>query len=77
MKKKLTLLIFVITSYGYAQYPIINDSIKLPGLYRTFEEFRDNKPSVFIDFINSTYKLKRRKGNMEILEIENTYMFMD
>ena len=59
MKKKLILLLFVITSYGYAQYPIINDSVKLSGLYRTFEEFRDNKPSIIINFINSTYKIER------------------
>lgn len=67
MKKNILLLLFVITSYGYAQYPIINDSVKLSGLYRTFEEFRDNKPSIIINFINSTYKIEkeeRKYGNI-------------
>lgn len=29
-----------------AQYPILTDSIKQPGIYLNFEEFKQNKPSI-------------------------------
>jgi hypothetical protein len=33
------------TNYNYREFPILKDSIKQPGIYRTFEEFRNNNPS--------------------------------
>ena len=44
---------------SFAQYPIVSDSIKKAGIYRTFEEFKNNNPSIVIDFISSTYKIER------------------
>jgi hypothetical protein len=43
-----------------SKYAIINDSIKKPGIYLNFEEFRDNNPS-----INLNYKIisKEEKYN--------------
>ena len=37
----------------------MTDSVKKAGIYRTFEEFKNNNPSIIIDFINSTYKIER------------------
>ena len=34
------------SDYNYREYPIIKDSIKKPGIYKTFEEFRGNSPSL-------------------------------
>ena len=31
--------------YNYREFPIIKDSVKNPGIYRNFEEFRANRPS--------------------------------
>lgn len=33
------------SDYNYRAFPIIKDSLKQPGIYRTFEEFRNNSPS--------------------------------
>jgi len=33
------------SDYSYKEFPIVKDSIKRPGIYRTFEEFRSNSPS--------------------------------
>ncbi len=30
----------------FAQYPILNDSIKKAGIYKTFDEFKNNNPSI-------------------------------
>lgn len=38
----------------FAQYPILNNTLKKAGIYRTFEEFRDNKPSISL---NQTIKV--------------------
>lgn len=33
------------SDYNYKEFPIVKDSIKRVGIYRTFEEFRSNSPS--------------------------------
>jgi hypothetical protein len=33
------------SDYNYKEFPILKDSLKQPGIYRTFEEFRTNAPS--------------------------------
>ena len=30
---------------SFAQFPILSDSLIKPGVYKSFEEFRDNNPS--------------------------------
>jgi hypothetical protein len=50
MKKLIVIILFLGAAKIYAQYPIVSDSIKKPGIYRTFEEFRDNNPSIVLDF---------------------------
>jgi len=50
MKKLIVIILFLGVAKIYAQYPIVSDSIKKGGIYRTFEEFRDNNPSIVLDF---------------------------
>ncbi|HNP33082.1 MAG TPA: hypothetical protein PKN96_07300 [Flavobacterium sp.] len=57
MKKIIVLILFLIAARTFAQYPILDDSIKKAGIYRTFEEFRDNNPSILVDFKNSKIKI--------------------
>jgi len=39
------LLIFL-SNYAYCQAPIISDTIKVKGIYLSFEEFKQNNPSI-------------------------------
>lgn len=50
MKKLILIILFLGVTKIHAQYTIVSDSIKKAGIYRTFEEFRDNNPSIVIDF---------------------------
>jgi hypothetical protein len=34
------------SDYNFREFPIIKDSVKKPGIYKTFEEFRSNAPSI-------------------------------
>ena len=34
----------------FSQYPIVSDSFKKAGIYRTFQEFKNNNPSIILDF---------------------------
>ncbi len=36
--------------HAFAQYPILNDSIKKAGIYKTFDEFKNNSPSIAINY---------------------------
>lgn len=46
------LIIFIISlSFNcFAQYPILNDSIKNRGIYKDFNEFKNNKPSIPLNY---------------------------
>ena len=50
MKKLILIVLFLGTVKAYAQYPIITDSEKKPGIYRNYEEFKNNKPSLKLDY---------------------------
>ena len=50
MKKHLLLFFFVLAGKSFAQYPILNDSIKKPGIYKTFDEFKNNSPSIPLNY---------------------------
>ena len=41
-------LLLILNMYG--QYPIQIDSAKIRGIYKSFDEFKNNSPSVLIDF---------------------------
>ncbi|RTY91361.1 hypothetical protein [Flavobacterium sp. GT3R68] len=50
--KKLSLLLFLLSSISVlaqSQYPVMKDSIINPGIYRTFAEFRNNKPTILLN----------------------------
>lgn len=49
MKNLLLIFIVLIFSKTHAQYSIQKDSILNDGIYKTFAEFRDNKPSIKLD----------------------------
>jgi hypothetical protein len=57
MNKFTTILLLFIFSNSYCQFAILTDSIKKPGIYKTFEEFRDNNPSLKTDFNGSGFKI--------------------
>lgn len=70
------ILIFFISLNCYSQYPILNDSTKIAGIYRTFEEFKNNNPSIILDLNNSTYKIEsyeRKYGNIGNRKSINVY----
>ena len=49
--KKLNLIILSFAfSKAFAQYPIISDVEKKPGIYREYKEFKNNNPSIKLDF---------------------------
>ncbi|MBZ4187410.1 hypothetical protein [Niabella beijingensis] len=50
MRKEWTLLLLLITTVVQAQYPILQKAGYKPGLYRNFEEFRDNNPSLPLSY---------------------------
>ena len=50
MKKLILIVLFLGTVNGFAQYPIISDLEKKPGIYRDYEEFKNNKPSLKLDY---------------------------
>jgi hypothetical protein len=50
MRKGIVILLVLVFSKSFAQYPIIKDSIRNPGIYRTFEEFRNNAPSIKLEY---------------------------
>ncbi|WP_298136581.1 hypothetical protein [Flavobacterium sp.] len=58
MKYSITLIFSLLSICCFSQYPILKDSLKKHGIYRTFEEFRDNKPSIILDF--KVYKHDRK-----------------
>jgi hypothetical protein len=58
MKKLILIILFFSFSNAFAQYPILNDSIKKPGIYRTFEEFRNNQPSIVMNFKIASEEVK-------------------
>ncbi len=58
MKSIITLFFSFLSICCFSQYPILTDSVKKQGIYRTFEEFRDNKPSIILDF--KIYKQDRK-----------------
>ena len=46
MKKVFFIILFFVVANSFAQYPILIDTILKPGIYKTFEEFRNNNPSI-------------------------------
>ncbi len=42
-------IILLFCCQAFAQYPVLNDSIKKPGIYKTFDEFKNNSPSVALN----------------------------
>ena len=58
MKKLILIILFLGVTKAFAQYPILNDSIKNPGIYRTFEEFKNNHPSIVMNFKIASEEVK-------------------
>lgn len=50
MKNLFFILIILFSCKSFAQNPILSDSIKKAGIYRTFQEFKNNNPSLILDF---------------------------
>ncbi len=50
MKNLIFVVSFLISFNCFAQYPILTDSVKKPGIYRAFEEFRQNMPSIKLSY---------------------------
>ena len=50
MKKALLIILFLGTVKAFAQYPIITDTEKKPGVYKDYEEFKNNSPSLKLDY---------------------------
>ena len=76
MKKIFFIFLLVLSLKAFAQYPILSDSIKKAGIYRTFEEFKNNNPSIILDLNNSTYKIEsyeRKYGNIGNRKFMNVY----
>ena len=48
MKK--IIFLFLLSSKIFGQYPILNDSIKKPGIYTSFQEFKNNNPSIPLNY---------------------------
>jgi len=67
-----TVLFFVLLT-GYGQKLIINDSIYRKGIYKTFEEFKYNKPSIEFNYDiiikNRGYGLLNTAGQLAIYKI--------
>jgi len=64
MKKilaSIALLILAISSFG--QFKIVDDPALKKGIYRTFEEFKNNSPSLPLDFQVKTYKITSNDAN--------------
>ena len=49
MKKLLLILFLTLVAFGYSQCPIVTDSIKKVGIYRDFQEFKNNNPSIKLE----------------------------
>ena len=47
--RKYIFLLFL-SYHAFAQYPILNDSIKKAGIYKTFDEFKNNSPSIALNY---------------------------
>lgn len=50
MKKLILIILFLGFSKAFAQYPIIADQEKKPGIYRDYNEFKNNNPSIKLDY---------------------------
>lgn len=50
MRNILVIFIISLSFNCFAQYPILNDSIKNRGIYRSFNEFKNNKPSITLNY---------------------------
>ena len=50
MKKLILIILFFAFSKAFAQYPIISDVEKKPGVYRDYKEFKNNNPSIKLDY---------------------------
>lgn len=70
MRKEFVLFIIVlfsIVSIGQGQNLIISDTVYKKGIYRTFEEFRFNKPSIDLD-----YKIVSKKSGYGLFGAEGS-----
>jgi hypothetical protein len=81
------------SDYNYRDYPIIKDNIKKPGIYVTFEEFRNNAPSIPLQSKIVPVEIKYKSGtfsepgfficykldmtNEEARQLGNVYGFSD
>ena len=50
MKKLVLFILFLVFTKAFAQYPIISDLEKKAGIYRDFNEFKNNNPSIKLDY---------------------------
>ncbi len=49
MKKIVLVSLLFISAISFAQFPIVKDTVRKAGIYKSFEEFRDNKPSIKLE----------------------------
>jgi hypothetical protein len=88
MKKVVLIILFLGFGKTFAQYPIISDSEKKPGIYKDYTEFRNNSPSIKLDYpiltnqieLSATSSLKVYALDIpkkESREIGNVFGFCD
>lgn len=56
--KKVLFLFLLLGCKVFSQAPILTDSIKKAGIYRTFEEFKNNQPSIVMNFKIASEEVK-------------------
>lgn len=50
MKKLVLTILFLVAAKAFAQYPIISDLEKKPGVYKDYNEFKNNNPSIKLEY---------------------------
>ncbi|UPT71726.1 MAG: hypothetical protein M0D53_05195 [Flavobacterium sp. JAD_PAG50586_2] len=88
MKKLILIILFLGVAKAFAQYPIISDLEKKPGVYRDYNEFKNNRPSIKLEYpiidkqieLSATSTLKVYAldiSKKESREIGNVFGFCD
>ena len=70
MKKLATISFFLISVFSFAQFPILSDTLLKPGIYKSFEEFRNNNPSQKLAGEIKSHNVKyNTNGSFEYLKV--------
>ena len=70
MKNLITILFSFLSICSFAQFSILSDTLIKPGIYRSFEEFRNNNPSQKLVGEVKSYNVKyNTNGSFEYLKV--------